>query len=211
MRRGGLPPPLSAELLGELAAGEPGTGSCGREFGGRPLDEGEDLFLGGLVEDHPVAERFAVSAEQDGEGLALDAEVAPAVERRVPQEWERLDTELGAELLGQTEAVLGAQADEIEGGTVMSASKLLDARRFALAGRSVRGPEPDQQGPLAGVVARQGHGCAGRDIHHIHGGERAVSAGSGGSDRLGLVACGGRGRLGLARAVAGVTTRGGDQ
>jgi hypothetical protein len=169
---GSAAPPsgTSAATPRELAAGQPGTGSGGREFGGRPLDQGEDLFLGGLVEDYPVAERFAVGAEQDGERLALDAEVAPAVERRVPQEWERLDTELGAELLGQTKAVLGAQADEIERGTVMSASELLDARRFALAGRSVRGPEPDQQGPLAGVVAREGHGRTGRDVDDIHGG-----------------------------------------
>ena len=172
------------------------------------LHQGQDLLLGGFVEDHPVAQRLTVGCEESGERLALDAEIPPAVEGRIPQERERLDSELGTELLGETETVLGAQADDVEGGPVMSASKLLDARRFALAGRSVRIPEPHQKRTLPGVVACEGHVGSGCDIDDIHRGQRTVGVGT---DRLGPVD--GVGRCWVARggAVAAVTAGRGDQ
>ena len=117
------------------------------------------------------------------------------IQRGVPQQRERLDSEVGTELLGQVEAVLGAQADDVEGGSVMSASELLDVRRFALAGRSVGRPEPDQQGALAAVVVGERNGRSRTHVDDVDGGECTRSVRSG---RLSLVV----GRCGAGRRGA---------
>ena len=107
-----------------------------------------------------------VSVHEDSRGLAGHAQLAPRLERRIPEHGECCAGGLD-EALGQSEAVLGADSDDGELIGVLS-GELLDAGGFPAAGGSMGGPEPQQDGPVRRGEAGQVHGGPGGHVHQLH-------------------------------------------
>ena len=84
-----------------------------------------------------------IRCEHDELTVRLHAEYRPRIERWVPQQLGHLVLSLLEESLREWEVILGSEANNLDDVFVLS-SELLDLRRFCLAGRSMRGPEPQQ-------------------------------------------------------------------
>ena len=88
----------------------------------------------------------------------------------------------GVELLGLLQAVLGADADDVD-LIAMLASELLDLRGFPVADGSVRRPEPEQDRAVRRRDLRERERRPGADVGDLGGGEREARRSLGDLDR----------------------------
>ena len=116
-------------------------------------------------EEEPGARR-EVGRHEQHLAVAVDAEHAPRVERRVPQHRGGLDAGIGEEVECVVEVVLRTDADDLDLVCTVT-SEPLDIGGFAPAGRSMRRPEPEKHRPVAvDRVGDRGH-PARFDVEHL--------------------------------------------
>ena len=166
--------------------------------GGRGGGDGGDRLQHGVSVDLAEAalQEFTGGGEQPPRGLACHAELAPRVERLVPEHRERRDPGLVDELPREGQVVLGSQTGHQNLVPVIS-SELLDAGCLPAANRSMRRPEPQEDRPVGGRQRGQHEALAADDVHD---GDRGEVIGARRGRR--------RWRLGCGRRISGRLPRG---